>query len=644
MTNKALGSTRWASRTTHRASHWALVLLLLGFLLLATLYNAVVPLGEGPDEPGHLAYVFFLAREGRLPVQTTDPATSDVPGEGHQPPLAYLLMLPTVAWLPAVDQQVQLSANPRFVWNGGTEAAAFMRGSREYWPWQGTTLAWHLARSVSLLLGMLTLLCVYLAARQLAAQQPTATPHASPLALLAVALVAFNPQFLFTSALVTNDALLATLSAVLFWLCLRWQATAGAALPKGTQVPVALRRNTHALLVGALFGAALLTKQSALLLGPLLLWASWRASGGRWWLFARTVLIWATVTLLLAGWWYLRNWQLYGDPFGLEAFRAKFTTQAFAWDSLAAWQGALTQLYASFWARFGWLSLHPPAWVIWLYAALGLAAALGYALAVITAWRGLTARLRQAAASPLRLVRSPWMGVALLLLMALAWTVSFALTAGLVAWQGRMLFPALAAIAIVLAAGLWRLSHRLVFVVPVVLCLVALYLPLGVIAPAYEWRTLPAAQAQASLGQAVYARYAQSWERGVELRGWRSEGLAEPGTTINVTLTWHVLERVPHDWTVFVHLVDGADRIVAEHNSQPQNGAFPMSGWTVGDWLLDTHSLSLSPDLAAGSYTLRIGLYLPAQGGRRQGVWAADGRPLGDYADIGTIIVPAERD
>ncbi|MBC8074631.1 MAG: hypothetical protein H7Y32_01025, partial [Chloroflexales bacterium] len=66
--------------------------LMLGcFLALSLVYNAVVPLGEGPDEGGHFDYVLFLARAGRLPVQARTPEQqSDVPGEGHQPPLAYL--------------------------------------------------------------------------------------------------------------------------------------------------------------------------------------------------------------------------------------------------------------------------------------------------------------------------------------------------------------------------------------------------------------------------------------------------------------------------------------------------------------------------------------------------------------------------
>ncbi|NJP05593.1 MAG: hypothetical protein HC837_08225, partial [Chloroflexaceae bacterium] len=192
-------------------------LILLVFVLLVALYHSSVPLGEGPDESGHFDYVLFLARNGQLPLQQAHPALSDVPGEGHQPPLAYLLMLPAVAWLPDDAAPLHLQSNPQFVWNDGTEPAATMRASREYWPWSGTVLAWHLARGVSTLLALLTLIALAGAAQTFAQQ---AGLPVRPIRLLAVTLVAFQPQFLFTAVLVTNDMLLTALSALLLWLCL----------------------------------------------------------------------------------------------------------------------------------------------------------------------------------------------------------------------------------------------------------------------------------------------------------------------------------------------------------------------------------------------------------------------------------------
>ncbi|MFP4436688.1 MAG: glycosyltransferase family 39 protein [Chloroflexaceae bacterium] len=608
-------------RVALHVSSFPLYALLLLFLLLATLYNVVIPLGEGPDEPGHMAYVLFLAREGRLPRQHVAVGPVDVPGEGHQPPLAYLLALPAVAWLPPAEDEFFLSDNPDFLWNSGSEPAAFMRSSQEYWPWRGVVRAWHLTRGVATLLGLVTLVCTWKAAHALVQPDQTTQPARAYLPLLATAFVALNPQFLFTSALVTNDALLTALSAGLFWLAV--------------SPSVVNHRHRWSLLAGGLFGLALLTKQSALLLAPLLLWASWRAGNGNWRATARTVVTWAAVALLLAGWWYARNWQLYGDPFGLGVFRDEFMTQAFNWRSPAAWRAALVQLYASFWARFGWMSLHPPVWVIRVYALIGLVALAGLVLYLSRrlragGWRRYSLRT---------MIESPWVAVILLPLLALAWTVSFALTAGLVAWQGRMLFPALPAIAILLAAG-WVWLPRLGIGAGLVgLLALALYLPLGVIRPAYEWRTLPPQQAQARLEQSLSARFAQSWERGVELRGWRLAGIARPGETITVTLTWHALEPIPQDWTVFVHLVDDAGRIVAEDNQRPQGGAFPLPRWTPGDWVEDPHPLTLPADLPPGQYKLRAGLYLPEERGRRQYTRTVTGDPVTDAVTLGVIEV-----
>lgn len=630
----------------------ALGALLLVFLGLHSLYNALIPLGEGPDEPGHLAYVLFLANEGRLPVQQAVGEANELPGEGHQPPAAYALATPAVAWLRPEQRQIVLTANPHFVWAGGVEPAAFMRGSEEYWPWQALTLAWHLARGVSGLCGAVLVLFTYAAARRL-------RPATPALALGAAALVALNPQLLFASALVSNDMLLAALGAALLWWSLR--PLSPNALPLG-----------WALGGGVLFGLALLTKQSAVLFGPLLLWASLRASGGRLGNAATLTLVWVGAALAVAGWWYLRNWQLYGDPLGLTAFRAEFSTQPFDWRDPAAWRGALSQLFASFWARFGWLSLRPPAWAIWPYAALTMLATLGWLRGGLTQfiiYNSTSSVARQSI--PIAPVSIPqkksvkrisfsrheptsggWIGPLLLVAMAGAWTLSFALVAGLVAWQGRMLFPALAAIGVLLAAGLWHgggtkqareggqpLGAWLAASLALMLLALAVYFPLGVIKPAYRWQVLAPAVAQAQLGTPMYARYAQSWERGVALRGWRLDGPARIGVPLVVTLTWNSLEPIPRNWTVFVHLVDPSGEIVATSNSKPQNGALPFVQWTPGDWVADQHRLALPAALPTGDYLLRVGLYRPEKNDQRQGVWAANGDLLGDYAELGAVRV-----
>ncbi len=643
---------------TMRSPLWPILLL---FVALHALYNWAIPLGEGPDEPGHMAYVLFLANAGRLPVQRPAPAPSDVPGEGHQPPLAYALTLPAVTWLAPAERVIRLTANPRFIWAGGDEPGAFRRGSRELWPWDGLTLAWHLARAVAGLWGGMTVACTYLAARRLA-------PRDKWLPVSAALLVVCNPQALFTTALVSNDALLAALGAALLWHCLERPA----------------RPWRWALFAGALFGLALLTKQSALCLGPLLLWGAWRAARGDLRRFVALSLLWVLATLTVAGWWFWRNWSLYGDGFGLGAFVSAFATQPFAWRDPAAWTGALRQLFDSFWARFGWMNVRPPSWMLWVYASVCALALVGWALACSRTSPHPPAPAPKAGEGE---PDSPWIAPALALMMALAWTVAFAATAGLVAWQGRMLFPALAASGVLLACGLRALGHvggngphvfyhegheghegrtaacgglcptstvaqaatasqgagrdRFLRLIPLApLLALAVSMPFGVIRPAYTWVALAPHAAQAVLGNGAYGRFAATRaEYGVILRGWRLDGPVRPGADLPLTLTWNSLAPVPQPWTIFVHLVDGNERIVAQSNLQPQGNTLPFPLWTAGDWVADSLRLALPAALPPGVYRLRVGLYRADQDGQRQRVWAEDGRALGDYVTLGGVRV-----
>lgn len=626
-----------------------LVGLLVLFGLLGGLYSALVPLGEGPDEPGHMAYVWFLAREGRLPVQRAAPQPSDVPGEGHQPPLAYALAAPLLLWLPPEQRALDQPGNPRFTWAGGAELNAVAHGSRELPPWRGAVLGWHLARLVSLALGAVTVLATYQTARALAARRAPdgprtlTTEHRS--ALLAAALVALNPQFLFTSALVTNDALLAALSALLLWAA---AADAGGGTKHAEPSGAGVRRSgawlpalgSRPALLGGLLGLALLTKQSALLLAPVALLAvfpaevpGWRARA-RVWLGRALLLLGAAA--LLSGWWFARNWRLYGDPLGLAAFQAEFRTQAFDPRSPAAWAGALAQLHDSFWARFGWMNVAPPAWVPRCYLALELLALAG--------WLRRASR-RPSGGGP----RAAGWALLLLPPLALGWVFSFALTAGLVAWQGRLLFPALPALALLLAGGLaaWlpdaqpgaRPRRAAALLGGLGFALLALWLPLGVIGPAYPRHTLAETVALARLGQPAYARFGKPGDPGAELRGWSAERQARPGAQLHITLVWHARGRQNRDWAVFLHLLDGQREIQAESNRQPLDGAFPMTQWVAGDWLEDRHTLELPPGLAPGRYTLRVGLWDQQGTGERAARFGETGKLAGDALDLGVITV-----
>jgi 4-amino-4-deoxy-L-arabinose transferase-like glycosyltransferase len=654
-------------------------LIVLSFLALATLYSVVTPLGEGPDEPGHARYMFFLAREGRLPVQQAAAATSDVPGEGHQPPLAYALVAPLAAWLPREERQFDMPGNPRFTWASPSAAAAaelnaVAHGSREYMPWRGFVLAWHMARLVSVALGAATVVFTYAIARslekrleigdwRLSVRQSPISNLQSPVPLLAAELVAFNPQFLFISALVTNDALLVTLGAALLWLVLRRPTTDDRRPTTRASVP-------YAIAMGLVLGLALITKQSAIILAPVAFLAvveqsrsaaiSAQGQGGvtqspRHLVTLSALLAFGTTTALVSGWWYARNWRLYGDLFGLAAFQAEFITQAFDATSAAAWVAALAQLHGSFWARFGWMNVLPPGWVIGYFALVELLALMGW-LRYLDGRRTTNderrttndeGRLFRPLSFVLRLWR--WWPILLLPLLAFGWVISFALTAGLVAWQGRLLFPALPAIAIGLAAGIEnvelrmqnrhaRIAHFAFYIFNFALLALALWLPFGVIRPAYPPHTLPKAVALERLGTPVYGRFGLASDPGAELLGWQLSGPTRPGDTPELTLIWHALGRQNRNWTVFVHLVDAQEQIVAEDNRPPQDDAFPMLQWVAGDWVEDRHPLALPANLPPGEYHIRVGLFFPRTE-RRAGVYSKRGTLRGDYLDIGTLTV-----
>jgi hypothetical protein len=357
---------------------------------------------------------------------------------------------------------------------------------------------------------------------------------------------------------------------------------------------------------------------------------------------------------LISGWWYVRNARLYGDPLGLAAFRAEFMTQKFEAGRIDAWVSALATLHESFWARFGWMNVYAPAWAVWVYTALEVVAFVGIIHRLLQ-WKDYG-----------QLATRIW-PVILLPVLAFAWLVSFAFTAGLVAWQGRLLFPALPAVAIILACGLvaivqWqqrsiqpeatrqvetpnrvailglppeqRAAWSIACAGYVVLAGIALWIPFGIIKPAYPFQTIPEAEALSQIATPVYARYAaRADERGAALRSVAVLGNIRASETIQVQMIWNALGRQNRDWWVFMHLVDDHENILSEDNRQARDGAFPMTQWSAGDWIESKHPLILPADIQPGIYRLRIGLWFP-ETERRAGYFDAGEKLLGDYLEI----------
>ena len=136
--------------------------------------------------------------------------------EAHQPPLYYVLA--AVAAMPAdlEDPTGALNPNSDFIWagQGGNDVNIGFHTSAETFPFQGQALALHLARGVSVLMGMITVALTIAIGWEI-------FPDRRVIGLMGAAMVAFNPQFLFVSGAINNDNLLVTAATGAWWQLLR---------------------------------------------------------------------------------------------------------------------------------------------------------------------------------------------------------------------------------------------------------------------------------------------------------------------------------------------------------------------------------------------------------------------------------------
>ncbi|MFN2251786.1 MAG: glycosyltransferase family 39 protein [Anaerolineae bacterium] len=403
----------------------AMAAVLVAFIILASAYNFVVPVFEAPDEHTHYFFAQHVAQTGRLPVQTTDP---DQRGpweqEGSQPPLYYLLVAPLVRASRADLTEDDLRYNhqnsmghPAVV---GNENRFVHPPGTEGWPWHGYALATHLGRALSTLLSAATVLLVWwIAGRVL--------PGRDWLAVAAAATAAFVPQFTFTSAALTNDNLITLLATAALALLLRLSEDSGD------------RRTIVAL--AAVSGLAPLTKLSGLaVLGFSLATIgaiAWRQRDRS--LLLRAGLPVALVAAALSGWWYARNWVLYGDVTGIShmlpgGLRRDF--EAVRW--LAGLPSELVGMWYSGWGLFGWFTILLPQWAYVLVTATTAVALAGLALAA----------LRRA--GWINWPRLTWLGLwAVVVFVSLLRWMTVAKGA-----HGRLLYPAIAFAAVAIVAGL----------------------------------------------------------------------------------------------------------------------------------------------------------------------------------------------
>lgn len=607
------------------------------FLLLSVAYNAAIPAWEADNELSHFNYVRYLVDQRTLPradgnQQVAGPIMTDVCRSGEerilaelthqfrQPPLYYLLGALATGWI-ETETTGPAAANPFRMWDPYQLGYNFALHdpAREGPPYTGTLLALHALRLFSGLLGLLGLAATYLLGLLL-------FDGRRPLAVAMMAVNAFIPQYLFASAIVNNDILIAALSA---W-CIYWCATVALRAP----------RLRYLLLAVISAGLAILTKYNAVvLLAPLalatllLLANAWRTSRKQF----LAKLLWAALLIgvvsIPAALWLGRNQALYGQLLGGYAAADNQIGQLFeglkARSAPDIWD-ATSYAFATFWGQFGWDTLTLPPAVIALLAVVSVIAGVGVALMLVDRRR--TQRQRAIL-------------LAAVLFMALTVLQSYLRAAGSLEPRGRYLFPALAVICFLLVAG-WRrvLPDRfeLAGVRALWLGLLALSVatPFLVLRPAYAPPRLEASAELLEGEQPLRATLGGF----AELIGYRVEPQRlVVGEPVEVTLVWRALAATPDNYTLSIHLLDSDKFPRAWVMTHPGRGNFPTSIWQPGDIFRDRYTLYWAdtpweglPSLA----TLKVALLCPGSSTVEEiYLEAADaqGAPLGDAIYFGRI-------
>jgi 4-amino-4-deoxy-L-arabinose transferase-like glycosyltransferase len=580
-----------------------LIILLLAYLVLATAYSLASPLYEPTDEIRHFRYVRHLAVYHDLPVQRADAPRA----QSHHPPLYYALGALVSGWVPvAQDVYYEPPANPfwtdRYDEVSGDNKNQYLHGDDERFPFHGVALAVYLVRWLTVLIGAAAVWVTYRIGREI-------FPRGPLLAVGAAALVAFNPQFLCLSGAVNNDIPAALCGAAVLWACVR--------LVRDGPSPRA------DVTLGLLYGLALLTKFHLLaLFGVIELayaLAAWRARDWRG--FLRGNLIVLGLAAAIAGWWFVRNWQLYGDPTGMSKVNELWIGRPATGNWWAVRQG-LPYLWESLWGRFGYGQVPLPQVIYQVLLVFCVAALAGYLVPGIV--RRLTIGFFTAKAQSARrfidfTLRSLRLGGSIRLLLVITpviftFVVFYYMMIQPAGAMGRFLFPALPAFALLLMGGLSRYVPRRLnwaagLAVTVGMVALGIYGLVGVLAPAFA-RPRPLSQAAI----AAVPNPANADLGGVaRLLGYRViPTVVEPGGTVEVTLYWQPLARTEQNYAVFVHLLSDVGTMVAQRDTYPGLGSYPTTVWRPGVAFADTYRVHVPETAyAPDAGYIQVGLYLP---------------------------------
>ena len=561
-----------------------LVIFLL-YLLLAVAYSIVEPLAEAPDEADHYNYITYLGQNRSLPEGTTVT-------QSKHPPFYHALAATLTVWT-GLDFTF-LRSNPDALPLGPDKPPnLFIHTTLEAFPWRGGALAMHLARFLSVVLGAITVWGAWRLGSEAFLDRPA-------IGLLAAAFLAGLPGFLFVSGSVNNDNAAGAFGTLIVLLC-----------------AMTLRRGLgwgRAALLGLFLGLGLLSKVGTLALWPLVA----LAVGFAWWFspnrrhalpaaLGQMALAWG-LGLLVASPWLLRNLRLYGDPLAWDFVRSTvdqrvgpFVLRDLGW--------LLSGFHRTFWGRFGGAGqIELPVWAMILAAVFTLGVVIGAVRFVVS-----TIRQSRNFAVPqfLLLASAP-----LLVFLSVVRYSAIALGTD----QARLMFPALAAMAVWVGVGLvglidwlggeWKgekrkeeeRDNRVVGVFTAVMATFGLVVLVGLIRPGFV-PPEPIGTA-GSPPSAILATFGDGLSLvGVELPA----GPLALGQPVPVRLTWWASQPLTEDLRPTLRLRHQAGWLAAEWSHSPAGGRYSTDRWQAGEVIAD--DTLLAPESAsAGIYVVELGV------------------------------------
>jgi 4-amino-4-deoxy-L-arabinose transferase-like glycosyltransferase len=607
------------ARDSSLVTRYALPIILLVFSSLALIYSITTPVFEGPDEIWHYAFADHLANGGGLPVfDVNQPAT--FLRNGAHPPLYYWLVAAVIAPIDRSDFPDQFYfnlASPKITPGGQSERPnLFIHTAREDFPYHNTTLAVHLARLISIVLSVITIVGVWKAAHLL-------LPDRDRLVIGATAIVAFVPQFVYGSATVNNDALAAAAATWLVFALLRWlkERTVRWAIISGALLGITLLSKIGMVAILPLPFIALLVSNNYKILQTSSYKKNLRVCVSAWLksiLWKQIVVsgfIIYIIAFAIAGWWYVRNWTLYGDPLAWKQWQV-LTGVGRVPPSIGDFIHDMLGLFGTFWVDF---SLRVDRTWVWGFAIFALIALGGLIRRAMRRdwpsidWRGLIIALL-------------WFG----LLLASAVRYSFSIYD----IHGRLLYPALSTIGVVLILGLsgWKeiVGRRLIFGTIAGFIAINMIVPFSIIQPAYAHPIVAALPDGTTTASIKF--------NDVELIGYQLKNdRVKSGEPIEVQTYWRSSASNSQSTTALTAIVSlvQPDGTLVDHSDQVLGtDAYPSWAWQPNEIVATKFLIP-----AESEVTSAADVRLSVRGESAQLILS----PAGEAIDLGRIVVQNDR-